>query len=126
MNAIRSLAGAAVLAAGSLFAAEPAHELTRDGAVKLIKELIEDYQERIEIALILDGKSKEGPFEFSHARRVIAIHPVPEEGRRIRRMVCYDFFWSDDYGWFTWEKRVERGGDAVYIWSESKGEVIVK
>lgn len=126
MKTILSCAGAVLLAAGSLHAAEPTHELTREGAVKLIRLLVDPDPFAVEVAMILDGRSKDGPFEVSHARRVIAIHPVPEDGRRVRRMVCYDFLWNEEFGWFAWEKRTERGGDAIFIWSETRGELEVK
>lgn len=125
MHSIRALLGAAVLAAGTCFAAEPDHDLTPPAAVKLIDLLIEGHQSRVEIALIVDGTGKAGPFEATHVRRVVAVHPVWEEGRTVRRMRIYDFYWNETYGWFTWEKRVERGGDAVYIWSELKGGIII-
>ncbi len=41
-----------------------------------------------------------------------------------RRLVFYDLFWNDALGWFMWESRPERTGDAVYIWSELKGEIV--
>ena len=126
MNSFLSLIGAAVLATGTCLAAEPDHDLTPQTAVKLINLLIEDHQERIEIAMIVEGKSQQGPFQAQHVRRVVAVHPVAEEGKRVRRMQCYDFQWSEAYGWYTWEKREERGGDAVWIWSELKGEVVVR
>lgn len=37
-----------------------------------------------------------------------------------------DFHWNDTYGWFIWQKREGRGGDEVWIWSETKGELVVK
>jgi hypothetical protein len=51
---------------------------------------------------------------------------VPEDGSRVRRYTSRDFYWSDAYGWFLWEVRKERGGDAIWIWSELKGEVITR
>jgi len=125
MHSLRSLLGAAVLAAGTCFAAEPSHDLDPQAAVKLIDLLVAGHQSRVEIALIVDGTGKAGPFEATHVRRVVAVHPVWEDGRTVRRMRIYDFYWNETYGWFTWEKREERGGDAVYIWSELKGAIIV-
>jgi hypothetical protein len=126
MNSFLSLIGAAVLATGTCLAAEPTHELTPQTAVKLINLLIEDRAGQIEVATIVEGKSQQENFEAGHVRRVVAVHPVAENGKRVRRMQCYDFHWSEAYGWYTWEKREERGGDAVWIWSELKGEVVVR
>ena len=125
MHFLRSLIGAALLAAGTSLAAEPDHDLAPPAAVKLIDLLIDGHQSRVEIALIVDGTGKAGPFEARHVRRVVAVHPVWEDGRTVRRMRTYDFYWNESYGWFTWEKREERGGDAVYIWSELKGGIII-
>jgi hypothetical protein len=126
MKSLRSLVGAVVMAAGVCFAGEPTHDLGRDSALKLINLLIEDHQERIEIVMITEGSKRTDGFEEKNVRRVMAIHPVPEEGRRVRRVRTYDFHWNDDYGWHCWEKRVERGVDVVYIFSELRGEVVVK
>lgn len=126
MKSFLSLIGAAVLATGSCLAAEPTHDLSPQTAVKLINLLIEDREQGIEIAMIVEGKSQQGPFQADHVRRVVAVHPVMEEGKRVRRVQCYDFQWSEAYGWFTWQKREERGGDAVWIWSELKGETVVR
>ena len=41
-------------------------------------------------------------------------------------MQCYDFHWTPAYGWFLWETRHEAGGEAVWIWSELLGEVIIR
>lgn len=126
MRAIRSLLAVAVLAAGTAAAAEPDHDLSAEAAVKLIKLQTEDHSEQVQIAMIVEGSGKVGPFEVKHLRRVVALHPVPEDGRRVRRTQVYDFCWSQEYGWFTWEKRVERGGDAIWIWSELRGEVVIR
>jgi hypothetical protein len=126
MTFLRPLLAAAVIAAGTAAAAEPANELTADSAVRLIKLQIEDHSEQIQVAMIVEGSGKAGPFEVKHLRRVVAIHPVAEDGRRVRRMRTYDFCWSEEYGWFAWEKRVERGGDAIWIWSERLGEVVIR
>ena len=125
MNTFRSIVGAVVLTAGAAFAAEPP-QLFAEPAAKLINLQIEGRQEQVVIASIIEGTVKEGHFEAKHARRVVAIHPVPENGKMVRRMCTYDFLWSETYGWFTWERREERGGDAVWIWSELKGEVVVR
>ena len=126
MNTLRSIVGAAVMAAGVCWAAEPTHELTKESALKLINLLIEDYQERIEVVMITEGSKTVNGLKEDHVRRVMAIHPVPEAGKRVRRVQCYDFHWNDDYGWHCWEKREDRGVDVIYIYSELKGEVVVK
>jgi hypothetical protein len=125
MNTFRSIVGAVLLTAGAAFAAEPP-QLFEEPAAKLINLQIEGHQERIVIASIVEGSVKEGPFEAKHVRRVVAIHPVLENGKMVRRMCTYDFLWNETYGWFSWQKREERGGDAVWIWSELRGEVVVR
>jgi hypothetical protein len=126
MNSLRAIVGAAVLAAGVCWAGEPTHDLSKQSALKLINLLIEDYQERIEIVLITEGSKVTRGLEEKHVRRVMAIHPVQEGGRRVRRVQTYDFHWNDEYGWHCWEKVEERGVDVVYIYSELRGEVIIK
>jgi hypothetical protein len=125
MNTFRSIVGAIVLMAGTSLAAEPPR-LFDEGAAKLINLQLEGHQERIVIASIVEGTVKDGPFEAKHVRRVVAIHPVPENGKMVRRICTYDFLWNETYGWFTWQKREERGGDAVWIWSELMGEVVIR
>ncbi len=80
----------------------------------------------IAVAMVLEGTTKAGPFEVSHVRRVITVHPVIENGRQVRRMNTYELHWTPAYGWFLWEKRDEAGGEAVWIWSELQGEVVVR
>ncbi|MCW1915571.1 hypothetical protein OJ996_18440 [Luteolibacter sp. GHJ8] len=125
MNTFRSIVGAVVLTAGACFAAEPS-PLLEAPAAKLISLQTEGRQEQVVIAAILEGTVKDGPFEATHARRVIAVHPTPENGKMVRRMCTYNFLWNEAYGWFTYEKREERGGDALWIWSELRGEVVVR
>ena len=126
MNSLRSIVGALMLMAGTSWAVEPTHNLTKDSAIKLINLLIEDHQERIEIVMINEGSKVTDGLKEENVRRVMAIHPIPEEGKRVRRVQCYDFQWSDEYGWHCWEKRHERGVDVIYIFSELKGEVVIK
>jgi hypothetical protein len=80
----------------------------------------------VQVAMILEGSSKDGLFQIDNMRRAVVVHPVISEGRQVRRMQTYDFNWSHTYGWFTWEKREERGGDSLWIWSETQGEVVVR
>lgn len=126
MNSLRAIVGAIVLMAGVCWAGEPTHPLTKESAVKLINLLIDDYQERIEIVMISEGSKVVDKLEEKNVRRVMAIHPVPENGKRVRRVRTYDFHWNDDYGWHCWEKVEERGVDVVYIYSELRGEVVIK
>lgn len=114
--------------AGTLTAAEPGGELDEALAVKLINLQLKQRAGEIRIATIRDGSSTSdcGTFHTNHVRRVTAVHPVPEEGRRVRRVRTYDFFWSPTYGWYAWEKREERGGEAIWIWSEILGETVVR
>lgn len=107
-------------------AAQPDHELTPDIAVKLVQLLSGNFPERINIGAIVEGTSKACPFESTNARQIVCIHPVPENGSRVRRVRIYDFFWSPDYGWFTWEKGEESGGDVIKIWSETRGAIVIK
>lgn len=120
----RSIFCAVMLAISPAMAGAPTQELTEATAVRLINLQSRNRTPDVSVALIQDGTSKEGPFELSHVRRVSSIEPVPEDGSRVRRFTCRDFFWNDTYGWFLWEVRKERGGDAIWIWSELKGEVI--
>ncbi len=121
-----------LLLAGAVFttavveAAEPTRELDEALAVKLINLQSRHRTPQIQVAMVLEGSSRTGPFETRHVSRVLAVHPVIEEGRQVRRAHCYDFHWNERYGWFTWEQRQERGGDAVWIWSELLGEVVVR
>ena len=85
MNTFRSIVGAIVLMAGTSLAAEPPR-LFDEGAAKLINLQLEGHQERIVIASIVEGTVKDGPFEAKHVRRVVAIHPVPENGKMVRRI----------------------------------------
>ena len=126
MNSLRAIVGAIVMMAGVCWAGEPTHPLSKESAVKLINLLIDDYQERIEIVMISEGSKVVDKLEEKNVRRVMAIHPVPENGKRVRRVRTYDFHWNDDYGWHCWEKVEERGVDVVYIYSESRGEVVIK
>lgn len=114
------------MAAAVSYAAEPTRELDSDLAVKLLNLRADGRMPQTSIAMILEGSTKVSPFEAKHVRKVIAVHPVPEEGKMVRRMQVYDFHWTQDLGWFLWESRQERGGDAVWMWSEMKGQTIVR
>jgi hypothetical protein len=80
----------------------------------------------VRIAMIQSGTSHEDQFELAHVRRVTSVESVIEDGAKVRRMACREFHWTPEYGWFTWEGRKERGGESVWIWSELKGEVVIR
>lgn len=121
-----SAVGAVALLATAGFAAEPTTDLTPAVAVRLIALKANVGENAIEIPFIVDGAAKiDKDFEASHVRRVAAIHAVREEtGRQARELVFYDLLWNEALGWFMWESRSERTGDAVYIWSEHKGFIV--
>ena len=120
-----SLIGGFALLSATVFAAEPTQDLAPKDAVRLITLKCNVPSNAIEISFIVDGSAKCGEgFEVKHVRRVAAIHPVRENSLQVRRLVFYDLFWNESLGWFMWESRPERGGDAVYIWSELKGEIV--
>lgn len=110
----------------SAFSAEPTAELEPKAAVRLIALLNDISEKPIAIASIISGSKADEDFEANHVRRVTSIHPVAEEGSRVRRVRCYDFFWNETYGWFVYEKREGRGGDEVWIWSENLGDIVIK
>lgn len=126
MRAILHSVVAAVVLSATAIAAEPATELSEATAAKLIDLRSRNRTPRINVALIVAGSTRADAFETRHVRRVTAIHPVVEEGRQVRRVQIYDFQWAPTYGWFLSEKREEAGGETVWIWSESQGEVVVR
>lgn len=115
-----------IVMASPLIAAEPTNEPADHLISKLINLQSRNRTPGIAVAMVLEGSVKSGPFEVSHVRRVVAVHPVITEGRQVRKMQCYDFHWTPAYGWFLWETRDEAGGEAVWVWSELLGEVIVR
>ncbi len=107
------------------FAAEPTVELAPKEAVRLISLKANVLANTIEIPFIVAGSAKCGEgFEVKHVRRVAAIHAVRDGSSQSRRLVYYDLFWNEALGWFMWESRAERTGDAVYIWSELRGDFV--
>lgn len=115
------------LVTGAVYAGEPTADLDPKVATRLIGMKVNLNADRIEVAFIVDGSSKEKDgFETKYVRRVAAILPVAEGGVLVRRLVFFDVYWNDSLGWFLWESRAERGGDAVYRWSERGGETVVK
>ena len=108
----------------SVSAAAPLHELSPKDAVRLIRLRSNVPENSVEISFIVDGVSKWGEFEATHVRRVAAIHPVRGGNSQSRKLVFYDLFWNESLGWFMWESRLERTGEAIYIWSELKGEIV--
>jgi len=112
---------------GLVHAAEPTSELSGDLAKRLIAEVLEIRSSGINVASVIDGgKRSEDGFVERQVRRVTAVHPVLLDGRMVRRVRCYDFSWSSQYGWFYQESRTSRSGEEVRIWSETKGELVVK
>lgn len=113
--------------------AAPNHELDAATAIKLIemraaglppseRPLASD----IRVALIHEGISSSGELRLTHVRRVISIENVLEKGSKVRRSVSREFHWSDEYGWHLWETRMDQGGETIWIWSETKGQVVVR
>ena len=123
---VLSAIGAVALMATAGFAAEPTTDLTPQVALRLIALKANVGVNAVEIPFIVDGVAKfDKGFEVSHVRRVAAIHAVREEGgRQSRELVFYDLLWNESLGWFMWESRSERAGDAVYIWSELRGYIV--
>lgn len=119
------IVGVCALLSATGFAAEPTGDLTPKEAVRLISLKANVLANTIEIPFIVDGSARCGEgFEVKHVRRVAAIHPVRDGALQTRRLVFYDLFWNEALGWFLWESRAERTGDAVYIWSELKGDFV--
>lgn len=124
---ILSLAGVFAILTNAGFAVEPAADLTPKEAVRLISLKSNVPQNTIEISFIVEGSAACGSgFEVKHVRRVAAIHPVRNGASQSRRLVFYDLYWNEALGWFMWESREERTGEAVYIWSEYKGSIVNK
>lgn len=109
------------------FAAEPSSELSDELARRLIAEVLEIPANGIEVATVVEGqKRSEDGFLEGNVRRVTAVHLVPLDGKLVRRVRSYDFSWTTKYGWFYQETRSTRSGEEVRIWSETKGESVVK
>lgn len=122
----RSITAATLVLTSFAFAAEPPTEPDDATVTKIINLQTRNRTPAIAVAMTLEGSVKSGPFEASHIRRVITVHPVIEDGRQVRRMRTYDFHWTANYGWFLWEPRDEPGGQTVWIWSERLGEVVIR
>ena len=120
-----TIIGVCALFSATGFAAEPTADLAPKEAVRLISLKANVLPNTIEVAFIVDGSARCGEgFEVKHVRRVAAIHAVRDGSLSSRRLVFYDLFWNESLGWFMWESRLERAGDAVYIWSELKGDFV--
>lgn len=120
-----SIAGVLAIVSITGFAAEPTQDLLPKEAVRLISMKSEVQANAIEISFIIDGSAKCGDgFEVKHVRRVAAILPVRDGSLQRRKLVFYDLFWNESLGWFMWESRQERAGEAVFLWSELKGEIV--
>ena len=122
---LRVLIGVLACLAGTMHAAEPGAELDPKSAVQLLALKTGAPASSIEIPFILSGSSRcpEG-FVARKVRRVAAILPVREGAGQRRRLVFHEMHWNEALGWFMWESRPERAGDAVYIWSEIKGHIV--
>jgi hypothetical protein len=122
---LRLLIGVLACLACTVHAAEPTNDLDPKTAVRLLALKSGEPANAIEIPFILEGTSRcpEG-FEARHVRRVAAIMPVREGAAQRRRLVFHEMHWHEALGWFMWESRAERSGDAVYIWSEHKGHIV--
>lgn len=117
--------GALALMLGPVFAAEPTTDLDPKVAVRLIALKSGAPANAIEIPFIVEGSAKcDKDFEVKHSRRVAAILPVRDGSSQSRRLVFYDLMWNESLGWFMWESRPERAGDAVYLWSELRGLIV--
>ncbi|MBC8126305.1 MAG: hypothetical protein H8M99_04055 [Gloeobacteraceae cyanobacterium ES-bin-144] len=123
-NLIRLMIGVLAWSSTTVFALEPTNELSVKEAVRLITMKSNAPANTIEIAFIVDGSAKCEGFEVKNVRRVAAIHGVQEGGKQSRKLVFYDLFWNEALGWFMWESRNERTGEAVYLWSELRGEIV--
>jgi hypothetical protein len=122
---ILSLLGGLAMLSSAFAVGEPASELLPRDAVRLIAMRSGVLPNTVEISFIVSGKSRWGKdFEADHVRRVAAIHAVRENGSSSRRLVFYDLAWNETLGWFMWESRPERAGEAVYLWSELRGEIV--
>lgn len=120
-----SMIGVFALLTSTASASEPTADLAPKEAVRLISLKANVLANTIEIPFIVAGSAKCGEgFEVKHVRRVAAIHAVRDGSSQSRRLVFYDLFWNDALGWFMWESRAERTGDAVYIWSELRGDFV--
>ena len=126
MHSLPFLAAGAIIMCATAQAAAPTHELDDALVDKLLNLQSRNSTPQLRVAMILEGTGQSKNFESSYVRRVLAIHPVILEGRQIRKVLSYDFNWNAAYGWFLWEKRQERGGEAVWIWSELQGEVVIR
>lgn len=112
---------------GVCYSAEPSNELDDNLAIQLIADILDVKITGINVASVIEGeKRSEDGFVERHIRRVTAVHLVLENGRRVRRVRCYDFSWTPKYGWFYQETGSSRSGEEVMIWSEARGEEIVK
>lgn len=107
-------------------AAEPTVELNAAMVLKLLALESENRTEPPVVALIQEGKQKDGDYEVEHVRRVVMMGSVTEGGGRVRRSLTRHFFWNEEQGWHLWECRRERGGEAIWIWSEKKGRQVIR
>ncbi len=121
-----ALAGVLALLVSNIVAApSPTSDLTPKQAAALVAVRSGAPLNSIVISFIVAGNARCGAgFEVTDVRRVAAIHGVHDGSRQTRKLVFYDLFWNETLGWFMWESRQERGGEAVYLWSELKGQIV--
>lgn len=111
----------------TVFAGEPTTDLSPKEAVRLIAMRSNVRENMINIAFIVDGSKKAcDDFEMKQVRRVAAIHGGRDGTVQGRKVVFYDLFWNESLGWFMWESQTDKRGEAVYIWSELKGEIVIR
>jgi hypothetical protein len=122
---LRLLIGALACLACAIHAAEPTNELDPGTALRLVALKTGVNPSAIEIPFIIEGSSRcPAGFEARHVRRVATILPVREGSNQRRRLVFHEIHWNESLGWFMWESRAERAGEAVYLWSERKGHIV--
>lgn len=124
-KSIFALLGVCALFVSTGYSEEPLVDLSAKEAAKLVSLKANVPLNALEISFIVEGSAKGGDgFEVKHVRRVAALHAVRDDGLASRRLLFYDLFWNEALGWFMWERREERSGDAVYIWSERLGAIV--
>lgn len=125
MNLVKSLLGAAILSTVSL-SADEVPELDPEVAGRVIKLMVEEYQQPLQVIKVQEGVVEGKGWRPKHQRRVTVLMPVLEQGRMVRRIRVFDLEWDRKFGWHHQELRPYQGQDRLWIWSETQGEVEVK
>lgn len=111
----------------SALAAPSETTLGSELAQSLLAKVLDIQPSVIRVASIVEGSQRtEDGFEQGRACRVTAVLPILEDGRMQRQARCYGFTWNEEYGWFYQEIHQARGGAEVWIWSERKGEIVIR